>query len=144
PPRGVRRMLSRLHNEYNLPVYCLLDNDPWGYYIYSVVKQGSINLAFESQRMAIPKAKFIGLSSADPERYELPRNVGIKLNDKDITRAKELLNYRWFQKPAWQEEIKRMLANGLKFELDALANKDFQYLTKKYLPRKLKEKDWLD
>ena len=122
----------------------LVDNDPWGYYIYSVVKQGSINLAFESQRMAIPKAKFIGLSSADPERYELPRNVGIKLNDKDITRAKELFNYRWFQKPAWQEEIKRMLANGLKFELDALANKDFQYLTKKYLPRKLKEKDWLD
>ena len=23
-------------------------------------------------------------------------------------------------------------------------NKDFQYLTKSYLPRKLKEKDWLD
>ena len=118
-----------------MPVYVLVDNDPWGYYIYSVVKQGSINLAFESQRMAIPKAKFIGLSSADPERYELPRNVGIKLNDKDITRAKELLNYRWFQKKAWQEEIKRMLASGLKYELDALANKDFQYLTKKYLPR---------
>ena len=34
--------------------------------------------------------------------------------------------------------------DGLKFELDALANKDFQYLTKKYLPRKLKEKDWID
>ena len=33
-----------------------LDNDPWGYYIYSVIKQGSINLAFESQRMAIPDA----------------------------------------------------------------------------------------
>ena len=143
-PRGVRRLARRLHEEYKLPVYVLVDNDPWGYYIYSVVKQGSINLAFESQRMAIPKAKFIGLSSADPERYELPRNVGIKLNEKDITRAKELLNYRWFQKPAWQAEIKRMLANGLKYELDALANKDFQYLTKKYLPRKLKEKDWLD
>ena len=94
--------------------------------------------------MAIPKAKFIGLSSGDPERYELPRNVGIKLNEKDIARAKELLNYQWFQKPAWQAEIKRMLASGLKYELDALANKDFQYLTKKYLPRKLKEKDWLD
>jgi DNA topoisomerase VI subunit A len=122
----------------------LVDNDPWGYYIYSVVKQGSINLAFESQRMAIPKAKFIGLSSTDPERYELPRNVGIKLNEKDIARAKELLNYQWFQKPAWQAEIKRMLESGLKYELDALANKDFQYLTRKYLPRKLKEKDWLD
>ena len=144
PPRGVRRLARRLHEEYKLPVYVLVDNDPWGYYIYSVVKQGSINLAFESQRMAIPKAKFVGLSSADPERYGLPRTVGIKLNDKDITRAKELLNYQWFQKPVWQEEIKRMLASGLKYELDALANKDFQYLTKKYLPRKLKEKDWID
>src|SRR5262244_15550 len=144
PPRGVRRLARRLHEEKKLPVYVLVDNDPWGYYIYSVVKQGSINLAFESQRMAIPKAKFIGLSSADPERYELPRNVGIKLNEKDIARAKELTNYQWFQKPAWQAEIKRMLTSGLKYELDALANKDFQYLTKKYLPRKLKEKDWLD
>ena len=144
PPRGVRRLARRLHEEYKLPVYVLVDNDPWGYYIYSVVKQGSINLAFESQRMAIPKAKFVGLSSADPERYGLPRNVGIKLNEKDVTRAKELLNYEWFKKPAWQTEIKRMISSGLKYELDALANKDFQYLTKKYLPRKLKEKDWLD
>ena len=32
----------------------------------------------------------------------------------------------------------------LKYELDALANKDFRFLTKTYLPRKLKEKDWLD
>jgi DNA topoisomerase VI subunit A len=144
PPRGVRRLARRLHEEKGLPVYVLVDNDPWGYYIYSVIKQGSINLAFEVQRMAIPKAKFIGLSSADPEAYELPRNVGIKLNDKDVSRAKELLAYPWFQKKPWQEEIKRMLGSGLKYELDALANKDFQYLTKKYLPRKLKEKDWLD
>ena len=144
PPRGVRRLARRLHEERRLPVYVLVDNDPWGYYIYSVIKQGSINLAFESERMAIPKAKFIGLSSADPERYGLPRNIGIKLNDKDNTRARELLNYSWFQKQSWQKEIKRMLSNGLKYELDALANKDFQYLTKKYLPRKLKERDWLD
>ena len=108
-------MTRRLHEEYKLPVYVLVDNDPWGYYIYSVVKQGSINLAFESERMAIPKAKFIGLSSADPDRYGLPRNVGIKLNDKAIGRAKEPLKYRW-----------RMLASGLKYELDALANKDFR------------------
>ena len=66
------------------------------------------------------------------------------LNDKDIGRARELLKYRWFQKKPWQEEIKRMLSSGLKYELDALANKDFRYLTKTYLPRKLKERDWLD
>src|SRR5712692_9114580 len=35
-----------------------------------------INLAFESERMAVPKAKFIGLSSADSDQCSLPRNAG--------------------------------------------------------------------
>lgn len=144
PPRGIRRLTRRLHDEWNLPVYLLVDNDPWGYYIYSVVKQGSINLAFESQRMAVPDCKFIGLSSRDPETYGLPRNVGIKLKDTDADRARDLLKYAWFQKKEWQSEIKLMLENGLKYELDALANKDFRFLTTDYLPRKLKERDWLD
>src|SRR5262249_56006460 len=95
---GVRGVGGGVEEEKKLAVYVLVDNDPWGYYIYSVIKQGSINLAFESQRMAIPKAKFMGLSSADPEAYELPRNVGIRLNDKDVARAKELLGYTSFQK----------------------------------------------
>ena len=51
-----------------------------------------MNLAFASQRMAIPKAKFMGLSSAATKRYELSRNVGIKLNEKDIARAKSSSN----------------------------------------------------
>jgi DNA topoisomerase-6 subunit A len=144
PPRGVRRLARRLNEEYKLPVYVLVDNDPWGYYIFSVIKQGSISLAYESQRMAVPDAKFIGLSSTDPEEHGLPRNVGIKLNDKDIARAKEIMNYPWFQKKHWQVEIKKMLASGLKYELDALANKDFRYLTTDYLPKKLKSKKWLD
>jgi len=144
PPRGVRRLCRRIHDEFRKPLYVLVDNDPWGYYIYSVIKQGSINLAFESQRMAIPDAKFIGLSSFDPEKHKLPRNVGIKLNEKDIARAKEILAYPWFQKKEWQKEIKAMLASGLKYELDSLANKNFRYLTTDYLPKKLKDKDWLD
>jgi DNA topoisomerase VI subunit A len=144
PPRGVRRLCRRIHDEWKKPVMVLVDNDPWGYYIYSVVKQGSINLAFESQRMAIPDAKFIGLSSFDPDKHKMPRNLGIKLKDNDISRGKELLAYPWFQKKEWQKEIKNMLASGLKYELDALANKDFRYLTTDYLPRKLKERDFLD
>ncbi|HEV8326813.1 MAG TPA: hypothetical protein VGQ08_04965 [Nitrospiraceae bacterium] len=61
--------------------------------IYSVVRESSINLTFESQCMAIPNVMFIGLSSAASERYELPRSIGIKLNENDIDRAKVLLNY---------------------------------------------------
>lgn len=83
PTRGVRRLLHRLHYEMKLPVYCVLDNDPWGYYIYSVIKQGSINLAFESQRMAIPDARFIGIRSKDYKRCNLSESVQIRLNDND-------------------------------------------------------------
>lgn len=145
PARGVRRMLYRLHSEYKLPVYCLLDNDPWGYYIYSVIKQGSINLAFESMRMAIPDAKFIGLRSGDYERCGLKQDVKIKLDDKDKKRAKQIASYPWFsEKKHWQVEIKQMLTNDFKLEVEALISRDISYVTENYVPERLRSKDWLD
>jgi DNA topoisomerase-6 subunit A len=145
PPRGVRRLLYRLHNELKLPVYCLLDNDPWGYYIYSVIKQGSINLAFESRRMAVPGARFLGLRSLDFQRCGLSDSVKIDLNDTDRRRAKQIAGYPWFaHKKPWQKEIKRLLDNGFKLEVEALISKDISYVTEHYTPERLKKKDWLD
>jgi DNA topoisomerase-6 subunit A len=145
PPRGVRRMLNRLHNELKLPIYCVLDNDPWGYYIYSVIKQGSINLAFESGRMAIPEARFLGLRSMDLERCDLSPNVKIALNDKDRKRAKQVAAYPWFEKKRhWQREISLMLKNDYKLEVEALISKDISYVTEQYVPDRLRERDWLD
>jgi DNA topoisomerase-6 subunit A len=145
PPRGVRRMLHRLHNELKLPVYCLLDNDPWGYYIYSVIKQGSINLAYESRRMAIPDARYLGLRSKDFRECQLSESVKISLNDTDRKRAKQIAAYPWFAlKKDWQKEIKMMLDNGFKLEVEALISKDISYVTEEYAPKRLKDKDWID
>jgi len=145
PPRGVRRMLHRLHNELKLPVYCLLDNDPWGYYIYSVIKQGSINLAFESQRMAIPEAKYIGLRSIDFERCGLSNSVKISLNDNDRKRAMQIASYPWFEKKkSWQKEIQTMLDNGFKLEVEALISRDISYVTEQYVPQRMAEGSFLD
>jgi len=145
PPRGVRRLLFRLHNELKLPVYCVLDNDPWGYYIYSVLKQGSINLAFESQRMAIPEAKYLGLRSLDFDRCELSDSVKITLTDSDRKRAKQVAKYPWFEKKRqWQSEIQRMLKNDFKLEVESLISKDISYVTEVYVPERLEAKDWLD
>ncbi len=144
PPRGVRRLVQRLHHELKLPVYVLVDNDPWGFYIYSVMKQGSINLAFESMRMAVPDARFIGLSSFDREKYELPDNVAIKMDDGDVARAKQMLAYPWFKAKQWQREINEMVRAGVKFELEALSRRGISFITEEYLPEKLREKDWLE
>src|SRR5579871_1547985 len=145
PPRGVRRMLHRLHHELKLPVYCLLDNDPWGYYIYSVIKQGSINLAYESRRMAIPDARFLGLRSLDYGRCQLSPSVQIKLNEQDIKRARQIAQYPWFvNKKPWQKEIELMLKNGFKLEVEALISKNISYVTEEYVPARLEEKEFLD
>ncbi len=145
PPRGVRRLLKRLNQELGLPVYCLLDCDPWGHYIYSVLKQGSISLAFESERLAIPDAKFIGIRASDYVDCELTDDVQIALNDKDIARAKQIAEYPWFQgHKGWQREIDTLLRNGFKMEVESLITKDISYVTETYVPERLKAKDWLD
>lgn len=146
PPRGVRRLLHRMHNELGLPIYCLLDNDPWGYYIYSVIKQGSINLAFESRRMAVPDAKFIGVRSRDYEDYGLSDDVKIAVDDKDIKRAKQILNYPWFKgKKDWEKEIAAMLKHGFKMEVESLLTKSISFVTETYVPERMKQRSkWLD
>jgi DNA topoisomerase-6 subunit A len=141
----VRRLLHRLHSELKLPIYCLLDNDPWGYYIYSVIKQGSINLAYESKRMAIPKARYMGLRSKDYERCGLTPAVTIDLSDSDVKRAKQIAKYPWFEKKrAWQKEIQLMLKNDFKLEVEALISKDISYVTETYVPERLEDQDFLD
>ena len=145
PPRGVRRMLHRMHHELKLPVYCLLDNDPWGYYIYSVLKQGSINLAYESKRMAIPDARYVGLRSKDFESCGLSTSVQIALNENDRKRARQIAQYPWFtKKKAWQKEIELMLKNDFKLEVESLISKNISYVTEEYVPQRLRDQDWLD
>ena len=145
PPRGVRRLLRRLNEELGLPIICLLDCDPWGHYIFSVIKQGSISLAFESERLAIPEAKFLGIRAKDYEACDLSDDVQIELNDNDTKRAKEIAAYPWFKdNKAWQKEIQKMLDNGFKMEVESLITKDISYVTEEYVPDRLKKKDWLD
>src|SRR6185295_4199589 len=115
------------------------------YYIYSVLKQGSINLAYESARMAIPDASYLGLRSKDFKECDLPESVQIQLNDQDIKRANQIKNYPWFEKKkAWQKEIDLMLENKFKLEVEALISKDISYVTEEYVPQRLEEGDFLD
>jgi DNA topoisomerase-6 subunit A len=145
PTRGMRRLLRRLNQELGLPIYCLLDCDPWGHYIFSVIKQGSISLAFESNRLAIPEAKFLGVRAIDYERCKLTDDVQIAMNDNDISRAKQIAAYPWFENhKGWQKEIEKMLSNGFKMEVESLITKDISYVTEEYVPERLEKKDWLD
>ena len=141
--RGARRLLQRLANELKIPVYVVVDNDPWGLYIYSVLKQGSISLAYESMRLAVPNVRFLGMSALDYAKFKLDSSVEIKLSDKDIARAKEMKAYPWFGDKKWQREIDVTLENGFKMEVDSFLTKGITFITEQYLPKKLRDRDWL-
>ncbi len=143
PSRGTRLLIQRLNKEHKLPVYVMTDADSYGFYIYSVIKSGSISLAHVSDRISTPTAKFIGLTISDIYEYDL-KKCTIKARDVDIKRAKELLNYDWFKKPAWQKEINLMIEKGIKAEIEALSHRGLKFMSEEYLPDKLKKKKFLD
>ncbi len=142
--RSDRRLIARISKELKLPVYVFCDNDAYGYYIYSVYKQGSINLAFFSEKAACPDAKFIGLKTRDIKKYNIAKTNWIKLEGHDLRRLKEISKYDWFQSKEWQEELKAMRDFGYKVEADALVSKAIEFVADTYLPDVIKNKDWLD
>jgi DNA topoisomerase-6 subunit A len=142
--RGVRRLLQRLHLEHKLPVYVLVDFDPWGFYIYSVLKFGSISLAHISERLAIPEAKLLGLTADDINNFDLKKHL-IKFEEVDFKRLEQIKNYDWFKNSKdWQRQFKMMKEMKAKAELAALSSKGITFISEKYLPEKIRKKDFLD
>jgi DNA topoisomerase VI subunit A len=140
--RGCRRMIQRISDEYKLPVYVFADSDPYGWYIYSVIKFGSMSLAHISDMLGTPHAKYIGLTISDIDRFGLDKFT-IKAKEVDIKRAKEMLNYEWFKDPMWQKELKLLIDKKKKAELEALSGRGLKFMTEEYLPKKIKNKEFL-
>ncbi|QOJ79676.1 DNA topoisomerase IV subunit A [Infirmifilum lucidum] len=144
PDRSTRRMVRRLWEEFDLPVYVLTDGDSYGFYIYSVYRSGSITLSYESERLATPEARFLGVAITDIEKYKIPKNFIIKATERDIKRAKELLNYPWFKESKrWLEELNLFIERGQKVEIEALSGHGFRFLSDTYLPEKINKEEWI-
>ena len=142
--RGIRRLLQRFYEEHNLPIYVLTDLDPWGFYIYSVIKYGSINLAYASEKLTIPGVKYLGITTDDIEKYGLQKHL-IKFKDNDLTRLKQISDYEWFKKnKEWQRQFDMLKRIGAKAEIQALSARGISFISEKYLPEKIKNKDFLD
>ncbi len=140
--RGIRRLIHQINAQFKLPVYVFTDSDPYGWYIYSVIKIGSMNLAHASKKLGTPAARFLGLTISDIDKYEL-HNAIIKAKDVDLKRARELLKYPWFQHKAWETEIKMMLKRKIKAEQEALAQRNLKFVSEVYLPEKIENREFL-
>ncbi|MBI4155555.1 DNA topoisomerase IV subunit A [Candidatus Woesearchaeota archaeon] len=142
--RGIRRLLQRLSEEKDLPIYVLCDNDIFGAYIYSVVKYGSIALAHAAERLTIPNVKYVGVTCDDIIKYDLKKQL-IKLTDQDLARIKQVSEYEWFKNNKdWQRQFKMMKELNGKVEIQALATRGISFISEVYLPNKIKNKEFLE
>ena len=66
PTRATRRFIRLLSDEQNLPVYCFVDCDPYGFAnIYRTLKVGSGNAAHINRFFCVPQARFLGVTPQD-------------------------------------------------------------------------------
>ncbi len=140
--RGTRRMIRKLADK-GLPVYVFNDCDAWGWYIYWTIKTGSMNLAYISNELATPSAKFLGVTISDIERYDFLKKLTMKTNEMDIKRAQELLSYPWINKyKEWVDELKKILQTKTKLEEDSLQGPRLTFIDD-YIREKIKNNEFL-
>jgi meiotic recombination protein SPO11 len=141
---AVRMFLKRLSKELNLPVFSLVDSDPYGHYIHSVYLRGSKRLSYESPFLATPNIKLLGVLTRDLDVYNIPDEVRLPMNKMDIKRTKDLLNEGFVKKnKKWETDLKLALKLKIKAEIQALSSHGFEFLTDQYLPEKLSTGDWI-
>jgi len=140
--RGTRRLLRKLADE-KLPVYCLMDCDAWGWYIYWTIKTGSMNLAYLGSDFAVPESRFIGVTMSDINEFKFLDKLTIKAKDVDVKRAEEMLGYPWINRNKdWVRELNMVLKTKKKIEQDALQGERLTFVGE-YINQKINNKEWL-
>ncbi|MHA2085663.1 MAG: DNA topoisomerase IV subunit A [Candidatus Thorarchaeota archaeon] len=132
-PRSTRRLMKRLHDELGMPVYIFTDGDPWGMHIARVIISGSANAA-HIDGLAIPNAKWIGVTPADIKKHSLPTEP---MSSADLKRLDELSNDARYNEPEWQEYIREFKDLRMKAEQQAFSRYGMDYVVDTYLPEKL-------
>jgi DNA topoisomerase-6 subunit A len=132
-PRTTRRLLRRFHDDLNLPVVIFTDGDPWGMHIAQVIVAGSANAA-HLDGLAIPDAKWIGVTADDITDYDLPTEP---MTDRDLRRLDELARDTRYMSDDWQHRIKAFKALRRKAEQQAFSRFGMDFVVDEYLSKKL-------
>ncbi len=132
-PRSTRRLLRRLHDALNLPVYIFTDGDPWGMHIARVIISGSANAA-HVDGLTVPDAQWIGVTPDDILKYDLPTEP---MNNSDLRRLDELSRDPRYSSTECQNHITGFRKLRRKAEQQAFSRHGIDFVVDRYLPEKL-------
>ncbi|XP_042197759.1 meiotic recombination protein SPO11 isoform X3 [Callorhinchus milii] len=144
PDLNTRLMVRKLWDTLHIPVFALVDADPYGIEIMCIYKYGSMSMSFEAHNLTVPIIRWLGLLPSDIQRLNVPKEVLIPLNKRDISKL-TILQKRPFidWQPQWKNEMEIMEKCKMKAEIQALASISSDYLTRVYLPNKIKFGGWI-
>jgi DNA topoisomerase VI subunit A len=92
-------MIAAIDHRHNLttqlPMFCLVDNDPYGLAIYGVYKYGGEGKSsIERERLALPALEWVGVSCLD---FSVD-DPTIELTNRDRRKIEVMLKKDWVQR----------------------------------------------
>ncbi|KAG9508520.1 Meiotic recombination protein SPO11, partial [Fragariocoptes setiger] len=144
PDSSTRAFLQHLWLKLNIPSLVLTDADPYGIEIACVYKFGSIGMAYESQNLAMPSLRWLGLLPTDLKNLNIPENECQRLTGGDIKKLKKLSGrpYMAIHKQ-WLDQVKFILEFGKKAQIESMDKICQNFLMDTYLPNKMRQGSWI-
>ncbi|XP_036042356.1 meiotic recombination protein SPO11 isoform X3 [Onychomys torridus] len=144
PDLNTRLLVKKLWDTFHIPVFTLVDADPHGIEIMCIYKYGSMSMSFEAHSLTVPTIRWLGLLPSDIKRLNIPKDSLIPLTKHDQVKLDSLLRrpYITYQ-PFWRKEMEMMADSKMKAEIQALTSLSSDYLSRVYLPNKLRFGGWI-
>ncbi|KAL3207499.1 hypothetical protein MRX96_039663 [Rhipicephalus microplus] len=142
PDVNTREFVRRLHVELRLPVYALMDADPFGIEILCVYAYGSLAMASETDSLAVPMIRWLGVHPRDIERFRLQNCP--PLNHGDKSKLRDLLSRPYADaRDDWKKQLLLLDSTQRKAEIQSLCEIGPHFLTESYIPAKIRLGGWL-
>ncbi|KAK7005771.1 Spo11/DNA topoisomerase VI subunit A [Favolaschia claudopus] len=103
-----------------IPLLGLVDGDPYGIDILSVYKFGSRAMAHETDKLAAPRVKYLGVLASELASYGVDRDALLPISKADEKKALTMLTRPIPAK--WRRELSHMLHARRKAEIEVLAS----------------------
>ncbi|XP_006881722.1 PREDICTED: meiotic recombination protein SPO11 isoform X1 [Elephantulus edwardii] len=144
PDLNTRLLVRKLWDSFHIPPFTLVDADPHGIEIMCIYKYGSMSMSFEAHNLTVPAIRWLGLLPSDIKRLNIPKNTFIPLTKRDQMKLDSILKRPYVTcQPFWRKELEIMANSKIKAEIQALTFISSDYLSRVYLPNKLKFGGWL-
>lgn len=123
PSLDCRLFLNKVHKSLGkkVPVFALVDCNPFGFEIFRSFKYGSQSMAHMSSNLVVPSIKLLGTFYSDFERHRIKETDMQSFDKLDSKKAIEMLNEDWIQdEPLVQESLQKSIKSKKKGDIELL------------------------